>query len=247
MDFRGKISGLQEGLDTSSENAMFMVRIEEVIEPFIPSIKRGTPVESILPAVLGKAHQEGLTSIDEDEVRTLLDSYITPIVTAIKAEIPSQKARPTINLNRYREGMTLRQLERQGELLKRIREIVDKKGDGVKKTAILQHLRKDNSYWRPKITLYLLHLCNDGVIQSDNGREPCYYPYDAYVKNREREVHRRVVEALQIHGQMTMTQIAIQIGRNGGSNRKQVSFALEDLKREGFVRLGQRSRWAWIT
>ncbi len=46
---------------------------------------------------------------------------------------------------------------------------------------------------------------------------------------------------------MTMTQIAIKIGRNGGSNRGEVRMALEDLEREGFVRLGERSRWAWIT
>ena len=98
------------------------------------------------------------------------------------------------------------------------------------------------------MTRWLHDLCEMGVIQKDNNRlNPRYYSFDSHVENREREIHRRIVEALQLHGQMTMTQLAIKIGRNGGSNRKQVSYALEDLEREGFVRMGARSRWAWIT
>ena len=35
VKMEGKIGGFQEGLDTSSENGVFMVEIEEIIEPFI--------------------------------------------------------------------------------------------------------------------------------------------------------------------------------------------------------------------
>ena len=58
-------------------------------------------------------------------------------------------------------------------------------------------------------------------------------------------IHRRIGEALMIHGDLTMTQLAIKVGRNGGNNRSQVVEALNDLEREGFVRMGERSRWRW--
>ena len=224
-----------------------MVEIDEIIKPFIPSLNRGISLDLLLPAIIEKAQKEGVESIDESDLRQRLSIHITPVVTAVKPDLPRQNARPTIDLTRYKTRFTRRKLEGLASLLGEIVRIVDKTGHGVKKTAILQQLRKDNSYWRPKITHYLLDLCDMGIIQSDNGREPSYYPYHAYVKNREREVHRRIVECLQLHGQMTMTQIAIKIGRNGGSNRGEVRMALEDLEREGFVRLGERSRWAWIT
>ncbi len=239
------MEGFQEGLDTSSENDVFMVEIEEIIEPFIPSLKR-IGIEAILPAVLDKAHKQGLTHIEEGELQRLLSVHITPVATPVKADIPADRVRPTIDLGRYKSRFTTRKLHGLAELFNKIVAIVNKSGHGITKTAILQELRKDNSYWRPKITAYLLDLCDMQVIQTDNGREPRYYPYHAYVQNREREVHRRIVETLQIHGQMTMTQIAIKIGRNGGSNRNEVKLALEDLRREGFIRLGERSRWAWI-
>ncbi len=183
-----------------------------------------------------------LPHLDSDNILQVLNSYHIPIHKEIK---PTSK-RATINSSRYREAMTRTQYQNTMQILTDIIAIVNKNPDGITKTGILKELRKDASYWRPKITLWLLDLCDDGVIKTDNRRVMAkYYPESAYVKNREREIHRRIGEALMIHGDMTMTQLAIKVGRNGGGNRSQVVDALTDLEREGFIRLGERSRWRW--
>ncbi len=217
---------------------MFMVDIETIIRPFIRALNRGEPIEELLIPILAEN-----PNVEATEVTNALLSHRKSVVREIKPVSSSLK--PSINGERYKTDMTTKEYDKLRQSLKNIVEIVDKSDEGITKTGILQALRRDGSYWRPKITRWLLHLCDDGVIQSDNNRlNPRYYSYDAHVHNREREIHRRVVESLQIHGQMTMTQLAIKIGRNGGSNRSQVSQALDDLEREGFVRRGQRNRWA---
>ena len=216
-----------------------MVDIQAVIEPFIPSLNRGTPVEVLIPPIM-----EANPTLDEMEVKKALLLHIEPVVAQTVKEVSN---RPKINLAKYRDAPR-KKYHKIAENLTDIVEVVDKAGEGISKTGILQALRKDGSYWRPKMTRWLHDLCEMGVIQKDNNRlNPRYYSFDSHVENREREIHRRIVEALQLHGQMPMPQLAIKIGRNGGSNRKQVSYALEDLEREGFVRMGARSRWAWIT
>jgi len=216
-----------------------MVDIEVVIAPFISSLNRGTPVEMLLEPIMDEN-----PDFDEKEVKNALLSHLKPTVIPIKSV--SRAVKPKINTSKYRDTLTLKQYRKVIQCLTDIVEIVDKSGQGISKTKILLILRRESSYWRPKYTLWLHELCNMGVIQSDhNGVTPLYYSHDAYVQNRERELHRRIAEALQIHGQMTMTQLAIKIGRNGGSNRSQVSLALEDLEREGFVTTGDRNRWLW--
>jgi hypothetical protein len=218
---------------------MFMVDIEAIIAPFISSLNRGTPVEMLLEPIMGEN-----PDLDEKEVNKALLSHLKPTVTHIKSV--SRAVKPKINTSKYRDTLTLKQYHKVIQCLTDIVEIVDKTGNGITKTGILRVSRRINSYWKPKYGRWLHELCDMGVIQTDNNRlNPRYYPHDAHVQNREREVHRRIAEALQIHGQMTMTQIAIKIGRNGGSNRSQVSLALEDLEREGFVTTGDKSRWLW--
>jgi len=217
---------------------MFMEDIEAVIKPFIPSLNRGIAVEELLIPIMGEN-----PSLNESDVKKALLSHLEPTVTPITNKTV---IKPTIQTDRYKD-LPRRQYLKVVQFLTDIVATVDKSAEGITKTGILRALRKDGSYWRPKITRWLHHLCEDGVIQTDNNRlNPHYFPHDAYVQNREREIHRRIVESLQIHGQMTMTQLAINIGRNGGSNRSQVSHALEDLESEGFVRMGQRNRWACI-
>jgi hypothetical protein len=217
---------------------MFMDDIEAVIKPFIPSLNRGIAVEELLIPIMGEN-----PSLNESAVKKALLSHLEPTVTH-KSNVGGLN--PTIQTSRYSD-LPRRQYLKVVQFLTDIVQTVDKSAEGITKTGILQALGKDGSYWRPKITRWLHHLCEDGVIQTDNNRlNPQYFPHDAYVHNREREVHRRIIESLQIHGQMTMTQLAINIGRNGGSNRSQVFHALEDLESEGFVRIGQRNRWACV-
>jgi hypothetical protein len=216
-----------------------MVDFEAIIRPFIPSLKRGTPVEVLLEPIMAEN-----PNIDKDSIRKALLSHVSPIIT--QAESKPINSKPKIDISKYRDTLTRKQYQKVMESMTELVEIVDNSGYGISKTKILVILRRDSTHWRPKYTQWLHELCDMGVIKSDyNGISPLYYSHDAHIQNREREVHRRVAEALQIYGQMTMTQLAIKVGRNGGSNRPQVLFALEDLEREGFVNKGNRSRWAW--
>ena len=211
--------------------------IESAIAEFIPLLKKGTDPKLFLPPACAK-----LPNHDSNDILKVLLSHHIPVQREVKAVIN----RPNINSSRYREAMSRRQYQNTMTILSEIISIINKNPEGITKTAILKALRKDASYWRPKITLWLLDLCEDGVIKSDNKTVASrYYPESAYVKNREREIHRRIGEALMVYGELTMTQLAIKVGRNGGKNRSQVVEALEDLEREGFVRMGERSRWRW--
>jgi len=211
--------------------------IETAIAEFIPLLKKGTDPKLFLPPACAK-----LPNHDSNDILKVLLKHHIPIQKEIKPVSKSAK----INTNRYRDAMGRRQYQNTVKILTDIVSIVNNNPEGITKTAILKELRKDASYWRPKITLWLLDLCEDGVIKSDNRKVASrYYPQSAYVKNREREIHRRIGEALMVHGELTMTQLAIKVGRNGGNNRSQVVEALDDLEREGFVRMGERSRWRW--
>ena len=217
---------------------MFMGGIESIIRPYISSLNRGVAVDVLLEPIMSEH-----PTLNESDVKAALLSHLSPTITHKPNPTISK---PSIKTARYRD-LPRKQYTRTIQVLTDIVAIVDKTGDGITKTGILRLLRKDNSHWRPKITLWLHFLCEDATIQSDNNRlNPRYFPHNAHVDNREREIHRRVVESLQIHGQMTQTQLAIKIGRNGGSNRAEVSHALHDLESEGFVRMGQRNRWACI-
>ncbi len=212
--------------------------IELAIAEFIPLLKKGTDPKLFLPPACAK-----LPHLESEQILKVLNSHHIPVHKEIKTVSQTTNK---INGGRYRDEMSHSQYENYMKIITSIVGIVNKNADGITKTGILKELRKDASYWRPKITLWLLDLCEDGVIKTDDRRVMAkYYPQTAYVKNREREIHRRIGEALMIHGDMTMTQLAIKVGRNGGGNRSQVVDALNDLKREGFIRLGERSRWRW--
>ena len=58
-------------------------------------------------------------------------------------------------------------------------------------------------------------------------------------------MHIKIAESLQLHGELTMVQLAIMFGRNGGMNRHQIINAIDDLERKGFIQTGERSRWWW--
>ncbi len=218
---------------------MFMVD-SDIIQEYVEMLDFSS-VDDVLEVICAE-HPH----LDHEGVRKALLLLKEPVVTQVKAV--SSVSKPKIEMGRYREGRSRKQYMKTAQILGNIVKIVDESPDGISKTGILRQARRVNSYWKPIYGRYLEDLCDMGVIQRDNNtHKPSYYSHDAYVHNREREVHRRIVEALQIYGQMTMSQLAAKIGRNGGSNRKQVSLALDDLEREGFVRLGERSRWAWIT
>jgi len=229
----------EEGLDTPSDNAVFMVNVEEAILPFIPMVKRGVAIEDLLMPIM--AEHEG---IDEGEVIKALKAHVKPTVNHIPSK--TQVETPKINGMRYREMMSRREYEKTMNHLQEIVNIVIDSPNGVRKSTILRQLRKENSHWRPKITRWLHDLLEDGVILSDGfGNGTLYFPPTTQVQDRERKYHRLVAESLQVNGEMTMTQLSKRLGCDGGSNRHKVRKALEDLANEGWIISSNRNRWLW--
>lgn len=216
-----------------------MVSVDEAIQPFIPMLNRGLPLDDVLLPIMAEN-----PSLDREEVIASLESHISPIVRQV---IPVPKAeKPKLNGSRYRESMSRRQYEKTMTHLQDILNVVSDKPNGVRKSTILRELRKENSHWRPKITRWLHDLVEDGLILSDGfGNGTLYYPPNVQVQDRERKYHRLVAESLQVNGEMTMTQLTQRLGCDGGSNRHKVRQALQDLANEGWVKSSNRSRWVW--
>lgn len=216
-----------------------MVSVETAIQPFIPMLNRGIPLDDIILPIVAEN-----PSLNRDEVFKALQDHITPMVSHIKPI--SRAEQPKINTMRYRENMSRKEYQKTLTCLNDIVQIVADSGNGISKTAICKKLRRDGSYWRPKITHYLLELVEDGVIQTDGlGRGTLYYPPSSQVQDRERRYHRLVAESLQVNGEMTMTQLFIRLGCNGGRNRHYVRAALQDLANEGWIEQTKQSRWLW--
>jgi predicted transcriptional regulator len=218
------------------------MEIDILIKPYLRALNRGTDMDTLIAIVLDE-NEGAYPNLDKEVIRDALFAAKQPQVVEMKTSPTSLK--PPINGMRYRE-LPRKQYQKVMECLTDIVEVVDNNQSGITKTGILRILRRENSYWRPKITRWLYELCEDGIIQSDkNKNKECYYPHDAHVENREQVMHRRVAETLQIYGDLTQNQIAIKIGRNGGLNRHQVISAIDDLERKGFLQKVERSRWSW--
>ena len=215
-----------------------MASVEEAIQPFIPMVERGIPLDDLLLPILSEN-----PDLDEGLVLASLKKHINPIVKHIPSISKTEK--PKINGVRYR-NLGRNQYQKTMTCLNDIVQIVADSGNGISKTAICKKLRRNGSYWRPKITHYLLELVEDGVIQTDGiGRGTLYYPPSSQVQDRERRYHRLVAESLQVNGEMTMTQLFTRLGCNGGRNRHYVREALQDLANEGWIEQTTRSRWLW--
>jgi hypothetical protein len=215
------------------------MEIDNIIKPYLRALNRGTDMDSLIAIVLDE-NASAYPNLEVEAIRGALLAAKQPQVVEIKTQL-----KPPINGLRHR-GLPRKEYQKVMKCLTDIVEVVDNSQSGITKTGILRILRKENSHWRPKMTRWLYELCEDGVIQRDkNMNKECYYPHDAHVENREQVMHRKVAEALQIHGDLTQNQIAIKIGRNGGLNRHQVISAIDDLERKGFLQKVERSRWSW--
>ena len=218
------------------------MEIDILIKPYLRALNRGTDMDTLIAIVLDE-NEGAYPNLDKEVIRDALFAAKQPQVVEMKTSPTSLK--PPINGMRYRE-LPRKEYQKVMKCLTDIVEIVDKNPSGITKTGILRLLRRENSHWRAKITRWLYELCEDGVIQSDkNKTKECYYSHDAHVENREQVMHRKVAEALQIHGDLTATQVAKKVGRNGGYNRHFVGVAIADLERKGFIQMGERSRWSW--
>ena len=215
-----------------------MSDIEEAILEFLPSLHRNVSVDILVNAVCQKNE---LWSAED--VKGAFMKHIKPTVTH-KPSI-TQRKKPKMNSRRYRD-LSMKKQQKVMTTQTDIVRLIEESPNGMNKSSILNRLRKENSHWRPIITRYLLELEEDGIIQTDGrGNGTLYYPYSSQVQNRERRYHRLAAEALQIHGDMTMTQLSRNIGCDGGRNRYLLRDALRDLEKEGWVALDSRNRWKW--
>ena len=215
-----------------------MVSVEDAIQPFIPMLNMGVSLDDLLTPILDENPE-----LSREAVVDSLQSHIKPTVKHIPSISKAEK--PKINGSRYR-NLGRNQYQKTMTCLNDIVRIIEEHPNGVSKTTICRRLRRNSSYWRPKITHYLLELVEDGVIQTDGiGRGTLYFPPNAQVQDRERRYHRLIAETLQVNGDMTMTQLFNRLGCNGGRNRHYVREALQDLANEGWVEMGHRNRWAW--
>ena len=159
-----------------------MVSVDEAIQPFIPMLNRGLPLDDVLLPIMAEN-----PSLDREEVIASLESHISPIVRQV---IPVPKAeKPKLNGARYRESMSRRQYEKTMTHLQDILNVVSDRPNGVRKSTILRELRKENSHWRPKITRWLHDLVEDGLILSDGfGNGTLYYPPNVQVQDRNENI-----------------------------------------------------------
>ena len=215
-----------------------MTDVEDAISEFLPSLHRNVSVDILVSAVC-KKHD----SFSPDEVKGAFLKHIKPTVT--HKPIITKPTKPKMNSRRYRD-LSHKKQQKVMTLQTEIVRIIEESPNGMNKSAILSRLRKENSHWRPIISRYLLELEEDGIIQTDGrGNGTLYYPYSSQVQNRERRYHRLIAETLQIHGDMTMTQLSRKIGCDGGRNRHFLRDALRDLEKEGWIAIDSRNRWKW--
>jgi DNA-binding HxlR family transcriptional regulator len=138
-------------------------------------------------------------------------------------------------------GLSRAKHERKMAIITQLRGLIlSKDGQGLSKTALLKRIKKDNSYWRGTISLWLDELVSQGVIQRHKRR---YYSPQIYLEPREKMIHRLVFESLQ-DGPLSRTAIGKRIGCDGGNQRKMLRQAIQELAEEGYIRLeGMRYRW----
>lgn len=144
-----------------------------------------------------------------------------------------------INSKRF-VGMDRATRERSMVLLKIVQQAINKHPYGITKTQLLKVIRKDNSHWRTEIEMFIGYLLEDNLIQTDG---KSYYPTNVIVKSRERKMHRIIFELLS-ESPLTLTDIYMRTGCNGGKSRNYVKGALQDLKNEGYI-VQENSRWKW--
>ncbi len=217
-----------------------MTSLEVLIEPYREWVLNDA---SLLDDVAKLVHQNANDEYTIEEIKNNLTTIIENKVEVIETEIVVVKEKtsqsPMIDTGRF-DGMNRGERERAMTLLRMIEGIIKNNNQGITKTGILKSMRKDNSHWRKEIGKLLNYLLIDGLIQL-NGRN--YYPMNIVVKSRERKIHRNIYELLS-ESSLTLTELYMKTGNNGGKSRELVKSALRDLQNEGYIVLDNR-RWRW--
>lgn len=217
-----------------------MTSLEVLIEPYREWVLNDA---SLLDDVAKLVHQNANDEYTIEEIKNNLTTIIENKVEVIETDIVVVKEKtsqsPMIDTGRF-DGMNRGERERAMTLLRMIEGIIKNNNQGITKTGILKSMRKDNSHWRKEIGKLLNYLLIDGLIQL-NGRN--YYPMNIVVKSRERKIHRNIYELLS-ESSLTLTELYMKTGNNGGKSRELVKSALRDLQNEGYIVLDNR-RWRW--
>ncbi len=217
-----------------------MTSLEVLIEPYREWVLNDA---SLLDDVAKLVHKNANDEYTIEEIKNNLTTIIENKVEVIETEIVVVKEKtsqsPMIDTGRF-DGMNRGERERAMTLLRMIEGIIKNNNQGITKTGILKSMRKDKSQWSKEIGKLLNYLLIDGLIQL-NGRN--YYPMNIVVKSRERKIHRNIYELLS-ESSLTLTELYMKTGNNGGKSRELVKSALRDLQNEGYIVLDNR-RWRW--
>ena len=204
-----------------------------------------TLIDDISQLVFENGGEEyGMDKIKETLTFIAENSVITPAHASAgeKEEIIHEMTttnKPKMDLSRF-IMLNRADRERTMNLIKHIESSIQNNPNGLTKTELLKGMRKDNSHWRKEISKLLSYLVIDGLVQLQNKR---YYPHNVLLKSRERRVHRTIYELLSA-GSLTLTELYVKTGYNGGKSRTSVKCALEDLVNEGYV-VKDSKRWRW--
>ena len=217
-----------------------MTTLDSLIEPYKEWVMNDA---SLLNDVSQLVHNNAndLYTIEEikDKLTEIVENHIHTEVAEVVVVEEVVKQSPTINTGRF-EGLNRNEREKVMTLIRMIEGIIKNNAQGITKTGILKAMRKDNSHWRKEVGKLLNYLLIDELIQL-NGRN--YYPMNIIVKSRERKIHRNIYELLS-QNSMTLTELYMKTGTNGGKSRQVVKSALRDLQSEGYIVLDNR-RWRW--
>ena len=111
---------------------------------------------------------------------------------------------------------------------------------GISKTKIFKLVRKDNTYWRGRLSEWLDELVSNGLIKYSEKR---YYSNNLRVETREQMIHRLVFESLE-GCSLSMTGISKRLGYDGGDARAYIKNALGELSSKGYI-IKDGIRWRW--
>lgn len=217
-----------------------MTSLEVLIEPYKEwVINDASLVNDVSELVHKNANDEYTLEEIKNKLTSIIENHIHTEVAEVVVVEEAVPNSPTINTGRF-EGLNRNERERAMTLLRMIEGIIKNNAQGITKTGILKAMRKDNSHWRKEVGKLLNYLLIDGLIQL-NGRN--YYPMNIIVKSRERKIHRNIYELLS-ESSLTITELYMKTGNNGGKGRELVKSALRDLQNEGYI-IFENRRWRW--
>ena len=204
-----------------------------LISPYSEMLSKGS---AFTPVVIREALEAELLLHSQEDLVNIVDKPSTSITTLNK--------NPLVYVNKDFEVPKLSggkwKLPRK-EHERKMRTHIYSSKYGLSKTELLKKMRKDNSHWRPLLTLWLDEMLMDKLLKKEGHR---YFSPQISLESRERRLHRLVFESLETES-LSTTVIAKKVGYGGGGKRNLVINVIKDLHDDGYIKcLGVK--WCWV-